>query len=64
MGGRPLHHGGRRGRLPEVEEVIAPIHRAAALEMYSDYCTECVAEGVVPLTFAEWLRDEQLEIDD
>lgn len=44
--------------------MIAPVHRAAALEMYSDYCAECVAEDVVPLAFADWLRDEQLEIDD
>lgn len=42
--------------------MIDPTPEEYALEMYADYCAECVLGDVEPLDFYEWCRDEQIEL--
>lgn len=42
--------------------MIDPMPEEYAHEMYADYCVECILEGVEPLGFFEWCRDEQIEL--
>jgi hypothetical protein len=41
--------------------MIQPVLESAALEMYEDYVLECKQSGDEPLSWLEWLDDQQIE---